>query len=222
MTATPARLATACALLLAPATASAAPAMSPLRPCYDAVSTHDGGTEAVIVAASGFTPGTLVDVAVDGVVEFSGVQVAADGTVTGRVPAPFVAEGRRAFTVAVTQQGVPELTASASSLVTRLAVELTPRASRPSGRVRLRGSGFTADGPIYLHYVRKGRLRRTVRLAKAPDGPCGDFDVHRRQFPFAPSVGRWILQVDQQRRYAARPKTAFLQLAVDVRARRRS
>jgi hypothetical protein len=221
VTVLPVHLATAFALLAAPATASAAPVLTPLRACYDAVSDSAGGTEPVTVAASGFEPGTLVDVAVDGEVKYAGVQVADDGTVSGSVFAPFVAKGRRPFSVTVTQQGVPEVTARADSLVTRLAVRLTPRSSRPSARVRFRGSGFTAPKPIYLHYVRKGKLRRTVRLVKHPAGPCGGFDVRRRQFPFAPSIGRWILQIDQQRRYHAEPSSAYLQLAVDIRARRR-
>jgi hypothetical protein len=212
-------LAAATASLL-PAAATAAPALEPLRPCYDAVSRDDGGTEAVRLAGSGFTPGSLVDILVDGELRYPRVQVDAAGALpAGLLPAPFVAKGRRPFTVTVTEQGNAAQTAAVSSLVTALDVEVRPRAATPATRVRFKGSGFTARRPVHLHYVRGGRARETVRLVRRPQGPCGDFDVRRRQFPFLPSVGRWQLQFDQQRRFERAPDGAFLRLRIDVRRR---
>ena len=50
-----------------------------------------------------------------------------------------------------------------------------------------------------------------------PAGPCGTFSVKRRQFPFRPRTGRWLLQIDQQRAYAASPATTFVKLEIFVR-----
>jgi hypothetical protein len=99
--------------------------------------------------------------------------------------------------------------------VARLALRVTPRRATPSTRVRFKGLGFTDRRPVYAHYVRRGEVRRTVRLAKRT-GTCGGFSVRRRQFPFRPAVGRWTLQVDQQRAYAPRPGTPVLRLRVTV------
>jgi hypothetical protein len=41
--------------------------------------------------------------------------------------------------------------------------------------------------------------------------------VKRHQFPFRPAVGKWRLQVDQQKAYAKAPDSPFLVLSVDVR-----
>jgi len=167
---------------------------------------------------SGFTPGALVDILVDGVVEFSRVQVDDAGSLpAGSLAAPYVAEGRRPFTVTVTEQANPAQTATAASFVTALDVEVTPRRATPATRVRFEGSGFTAPRPVYLHYVREGRERETVRIVRRASGPCGDFEVRRRQFPFLPAVGRWQLQFDQRKRWRREPAGAFLRMRIDVR-----
>lgn len=206
-------------LLALPSAAIAAPVLAPLKACYDAVSTARGGTEKIVVKGSGFTPNALVDIAVSGGQTFSGVPVDATGRLPASdVPAPFVRSGPKPFAVTVTEQGNPTQTVAAESLVTRLTVTVRPRQAFPRSRVRFRGTGFTARGPVFAHYVRGGKARRTVRLARRATGPCGDFTARRRQFPFMPSVGRWTIQIDQSRRYARRPaKSPFLRLRVDVR-----
>lgn len=213
-----ARLTAALIVLAVPSSAAAAPALTPLRPCYVAVSPTKGGTEKVELSGTGFTPNALVDVAVDGEVRYPGVRIDATGALpAGTLSAPFVESGRRAFAVTVTEQLSTAQTATVTALTTRLTVEVEPAEARPSSRVRFSGSGFMGDAPVYAHYLRKGKVRRTVRLVKETQGACGDFSVRRRQFPFSPSTGRWILQVDQVRRYTPKPVTAFLQLRVDVR-----
>ena len=81
--------------------------------------------------------------------------------------------------------------------------------------MRFIGRGFTDGTSVYAHYVRKGRHRKTVRLGAAA-GPCGRFDVKRRQIPFKPAVGRWTLQVDKQADYSAEPLSVFVRLAITV------
>ncbi len=103
-----------------------------------------------------------------------------------------------------------------SSRVTALAVRLRPRAARPTSIVKWRGRGFTSPGPVFVHYVKDGEVRSTVRVA-TPRGPCARIRARRAQFPFRPSLGACVLQVDQQRAFAPIPATPFVQLPVTVR-----
>jgi hypothetical protein len=208
-------------LLAAPASASAAPQLQPLKPCYDSLDKGKEGTEPVIVNGSGFTPSARVDIAVDGAIIWADVPAVdtagfLDG---GTVPAPYVESGHRRFNVTVTERTNPAQTVTASSFVASLFVEVTPRKATPRSLVRFKGDGFTAAAPVYAHYVHKGKARKTVRLVKRPAGRCGRFSVKRRQFPFIPSVGSWRIRIDQRRTWTKKPPdTPYLVLQVKVRA----
>jgi hypothetical protein len=200
--------------LLAPASAAALATLEPLKACY--VSVGQGQREPVEIRASGFTPDSHVDVAIDGVVVFSGVQVDPAGAVLGRVSAPYQASGQRPFTISVTEQELPQNSVTATAEVTALRVNVRPRRAPSSSRVRFSGRGFTAERPVYGHYVYAGRVRRTVRFG-LPEAPCGVFSVQRRQIPIdAPRVGDWTLQVDQQRRYSAQPDGVAVPITIRV------
>ena len=83
--------------------------------------------------------------------------------------------------------------------------------------MRFIGRGFTDGAEVFAHYVRAGKLRKTVSLG-APQGPCGQVAVKRRQIPIKrPAVGRWTLQVDNQPIYSAEPVSVFVRLAITVR-----
>ena len=105
-----------------------------------------------------------------------------NGEVQGQVTAPYQERGERPFTLTLTEVDQPANTASAASRVTALAFRLKPRKKAPSQRVRFIGRGFTDGEFVYAHYVRKGKLRKTVLLGAA-QGPCGRIDVRRRQIP---------------------------------------
>ena len=201
------------AALLVPHAAQAAQ-LEALAPCYRSV--DERTRETVPVRAGGFTPGEHVNVYVDGVPAQQGVTVLTDGTISGGVPAPHIAKGERAFTLTVTEVEQPSNTASVASRVTALSLRLKPRRAAPGRRVRVIGSGFT-DGPdVFAHYVRKRKLRKTVRLG-TPQGPCGRIDVKRRQIPLRkPALGRWTLQVDNQKAYSAQPNGVRVLLPITV------
>jgi hypothetical protein len=189
----------------APAAAQAPPTIQPLKPCYVTASTPAGPQgEPVQITAAGFTPNSRVDLTIDGqpVEGGTGLQVDATGAVTvPQFPAPFVASGSQTFTFTLTEQGNPASTVSASAKSTALGVKVRPKIAKPSDRIRFKGLGFTADEPIYAHYVHKGKLRKTVRMVRKP-GECGSFKVHRRQIPIKrPGLGRWIVQFDQSKQY---------------------
>lgn len=197
----------------APATAGAPVSIAPLKRCY--VSVAEGSTEPVTISTAGFAANTAVDVGLDGQ-PVATLTAGADGRVDAVVNPRHQARGERTFRIRLQQRGDRSHAAEVSSRVAALGVSLRPRASRPRSAVTWRGRGFTAPGPVFVHYVKDGQVRSTVRLS-APHGPCGGFRVRRAQFPFQPSLGAWVLQVDQQRAYAAVPRTPFVRLPVTVR-----
>ena len=207
--ATLAALLAPCAL---PATAAAA-TIAPLKPCY--VSVAEGRTEPVALAASGFAADAGVEVRLDGT-PVATVTSTADGHVYARINLPHQARGQRRFRIALRQHGDPKRRARAASRVSALTVDLRPRAAPPRSTVTWVGRGFTSTGPVHVHYLKDGEVRRSIRLAN-PRGACGAFRIRRPQFPFKPSMGTWILQVDQQRAFAPVPETPFVQLPVKVR-----
>ncbi|HET8949393.1 MAG TPA: hypothetical protein VFN44_02750 [Solirubrobacteraceae bacterium] len=206
-------------ILLGAALAAAAPQAAqaaellPLNACYRSVDSET--REMMTVLGRGFTPGEQVDAAIDGVVVDSAT-VLPNGEVQGQVEAPYQERGERPFTLTLTEVGQPANSASAESRVTALDFRLKPRETSPSRRVRFIGRGFTDGEFVYAHYMRKGRLRKTVRLGAA-QGPCGRVDARRRQIPIDdPATGRWTLQVDTQKRYSSQPVGVFVRWAITV------
>jgi hypothetical protein len=117
------------------------------------------------------------------------------------VPAPFIAKGSRDFSVTLTEQANPANTVTATAKTTALNVSVRPRKAKPSRKIRFRGSGFTDDKSVYAHYLYKGKVRRTVRMARSP-GTCGTWRKRARQIPVdEPGTGTWTVQFDQSREY---------------------
>jgi hypothetical protein len=211
------------ALVLLPATAQAA-ALGPLKPCYVSVTQRAPGEkpqitrEVIDLTGSGFTPGALVDVSLDGKLERT---VQADGA--GNLPAqqvasPYRARGQGPFALTAAERGNPANAVTVPSRTTELKLDLKPKRSRPSRRIRFTGSGFTEQRAVWAHYLYKGKVRKTVRLVRRIDNPCGTFRVRRRQIPVKrPRLGRWRLQVDQQRRYSRAPAGVNVRADIDVR-----
>jgi hypothetical protein len=202
-------------LALAVPAAAGAATLDPLKACY--VSVTPTSREAVDVGGSGFTPGAIVDVAVDGAVVRT-VQADAVGNLPPQVlQAPNQPRGERAFSVTAAQRANPANAVTLTSNVTALNLGVHPQRARPSNRVTFRGRGFTGPGGVYAHYLFKGRVRKTVTLASAVAAPCGTFKARRRQIPVRhPRTGTWTLQVDQQRRYSRAPDSVFVRVSIVV------
>lgn len=199
------------------------PMLEPLKPCYVTVQTSADSyeTESLYLAGSGFTPGALVDVSIDGEIVAEGLQAREDGKLPGgTLPSPAVFKGERRFTLSAGERDNPSRTASTAARVSVLSVAVKPKRARPSRRVRFRGRGFTEARPVYAHYLRKNKLRRTVKLERVTTGVCGHFSVRRPQFPFRPSQGTWRVQIDQHRRLS--DEGPLFNLLIDVRRRPRS
>jgi len=206
-----------------PAAAHAAPTIEPLKPCYVTADTPEGRqSEGIEIRAAGFTPNSTVDLLLDGVAQREGadLQVGQTGelVLAEPFPAPFVASGSQSFTITLTEDGNPANTVSATAKSTALGVTVTPTRARPSDRVRFRGLGFTKRKPIYAHYLFKGKLRKTVRMARRPR-ECGGFSALRRQIPVRnPHVGTWTIQFDQSSRFVNPDRTpiVFVRLAIRI------
>lgn len=220
MRATFAILVVLAAAVAAPAAAGAqqeekTPQLFPLHACYR--SAGPDARETVGIVATNFTPGGKVNVTVDGTTLPEPATANEKGEVFGSVLAPYNARGTRRFGLTLTDVQAPEKTASQESLITALDVRLRPRQARPSSRVRFLGRGFIDGTRIYGHYLRAGKVRRTVRFGR-PTGPCGRLDVVRRQIPVRrPATGRWTLQVDTQRAYSASPRGVFVRVGITVK-----
>jgi hypothetical protein len=180
------------------------PALATLRPCY--VAATELQREFVVVSGHDFTPFAKIDIFLDDILQTlpdPQPQAAYDGTLSGSVPAPFIDEGQRTFTLRAAEHDAPARAAVATSKVTRLSVEQTPALAATKDRVRFRGRGFTdLTLPIYMHYVFAGKSKTTISLG-LPTGDCGLFSVKRKQFPFkkSPQVGVWTIQFDQKPSY---------------------
>jgi hypothetical protein len=202
------------ALLALPAAARAA-TLDPLKACY--VSVTPETREGIDVGGTGFTPGSTVDLSVDGAVQRT-VQADPAGNLPAQVlQAPHQPKGQRAFPVAAVERGNAANAVTLTSNVTALNLGVQPRRARPSKRVTFRGRGFTGAGRVYAHYLFKGKVRRTVTLAASSKSPCGTFAARRRQIPVKhPKTGTWTLQVDQQRRYSRAPDSVFVRVSIVV------
>lgn len=214
--------------LAAPAGAGAAPTLAPLKPCYVTVGEEPKDREAVGIRAAGFTPNTIVDLAVDGIVVSpdAGLQTNATGALdlpSNSVPAPYVERGRRKFTVTLTERHNPANRVSETALSTALGVSVRPRRARPASDVSFRGAGFTLDKPVYAHYIYRDKIRKRVRMA-GRTGTCGTWKARRPQIPVRnPGTGTWVVQFQQGKRYF-RPEQArspYVRLEILVTLERR-
>ncbi|HET8758686.1 MAG TPA: hypothetical protein VFM58_21900 [Solirubrobacteraceae bacterium] len=209
-------LLTAALTLVLAAPAQAAVVMDPLKPCYVSDGDLPNQRETIHVHATGFTPVSGVTLTLDGVAVAHGISDAF-GAITADVPAPFQGQGERDFLLVIVEDQNQQNTDNATARVTNLGVRLRPKRARPSRRIRFVGRGFTRDAPVFGHYLHGGKVRKTVRFKRRTKLPCGVFRAKRRQIPVKrPGTGEWLLQVDQQRRYAALPASNAQRVIIRV------
>jgi len=210
------------ALALLPGTAHAA-ALTPLKPCYISVTQRSGDRppeitqERIDLGGNGFTPNALVDLSFDGKLDRT-IQADAAGNLPPQVlTSPYRARGEGPFTLAAAERGNPLNAVSLASRTTALVLRVRPREAEPRRRVRFTGRGFTDQRAVWAHYLHRGKVRKTVRLVRRIDNPCGSFSVRRRQIPIKrPGEGTWTLQVDQQKRYSRAPDSVFVRVTIEV------
>jgi hypothetical protein len=187
------------ALTLAAAAPAAAPAatlaVSPAKACYIS-------GERVTLSGTGFTPGALANVALDGAAVGP---VPVDTTGNFRTGFRFGSlRGVRARTLTATDSASPANVGSASFLGSVLSVRVWPADGRPGRRLRIRATGFTSGRRLWAHILRPG-FRRNVRIGRLR-GPCGRASVRRRIFMGDAAPGRYKVQFDTRRRYSPRTR----------------
>jgi hypothetical protein len=196
------------------ASPAAAATLNPLeKACYASTGPASEQLENITVSGVDFVHDSAVEVLVDGVLA-AAPPTDSVGDFSVIVDPPYQARGERAFTIEV-RDGVNSLATQAR--VTNLAVTMRPKQAAPNRRVRFRGRGFTQPAPVFAHYLFGGKAQKTVRLARRSTGPCGTFNVKRRQIPIDDArTGRWVMQVDQKRAYAPEPDPVWVRLPITV------
>jgi len=187
-----------------PAAASAA-LLRTDRGCYTR-------NQTVRVNGSGFTPGVRHPVTLDGR-PFGGLTADALGRVDGYFASPRPLAGRtsrRVVWLGMTDGADPARFAAVAFRVVHTDVAITPRQVTP-GLVNYSALGFTSGRDLYIHYLRRGRYQRTVRLGRL-SGACHTLRTRAAMFPFRPvRPGVWRLVFDTSRRYSPyfRPSFSF-------------
>lgn len=175
-----------------------APQLFTDRPCYSAVAP-------LRLSGTGFTPGGPLTVSATWITGAGRAQVGpvfhltADGggSFTQTEDIPEIFDYSEAYQLAVDDQttvaaGAPSPSAVTVVRVSRFGVLYGPwntdgpAPARPGRTAWADAAGFIGGGHyLYLHYVRHGRLVKTVRLGRL-HGPCGTLRVRIREFAFHP------------------------------------
>lgn len=194
--------------------AAAAPSVKTDQTCYLV-------GNPIALYGSGFAANRTYDVTDDGV-DFGQAKTDAEGGFVTRFSPGGLAAGvvqsvHRIDVTDGTRQATTTFTVTRSTGARFEATRGDPRALRAP----FQAWGFGIDGverQLYLHYIDpNGRPRTTVSLGRAR-GQCGYLlSRPRRFFPFTPGLGRWTLQIDSSRRYAARPRGPAARIAVVIR-----
>ncbi len=180
--------------------------------------------EGVEITASGFTPNSKVDLAIDGtpVPNGAGLQTDPTGALNALppVPAPFIPKGTRDFTVTLTEQGNPANVATATAKTTALAVSVKPEKAQPLQADPLQGRRL---------HRRASRSTRTTSTRASSARPCAwrasrapaaTWRKKARQIPVEdPGTGLWTVQFDQSKKYHApgSPKLTGVYVQLQIR-----
>ncbi len=178
----------------------------------------------VTVTGTGFGVSRTVDVSIDGV-DLGQSTTDAGGAFQGKLVPNGLGRGQA--------QGVERLRASDGTsqgqagttftVTDRIGARFLVSHGNPLGtHAPFEVWGFSMTGArlrVYLHYVApSGSARRTISLG-ATGGQCGYLKTARKQFfPFVPSLGHWILQLDSHKRYARRPRGPVARIKVRIAA----
>ncbi len=180
---------------LAPTAHAQSVTIAPVKPCY---LTGDQ----ITATAAGFTPGGLVDFAIDG--NSLGPLVAdAAGTVPAMITLGTM-RGAKSHGLTATDQTNPALVANAAFLGTTRQVVVKPN-NAPAGEPRrLKGYGFLAGPRVYMH-VRGQGYSADKRIAR-PSGPCGTFATRTVIVPASAGLGRYRVQFDAKKKYSKKTR----------------
>lgn len=158
----------------------------------------------VNLAGSGFTPGSTVTIA--GAASASAIADAAGAVVAtvSLAPPPSITPITVSLTASENVNAANTATL-ALPVVARAFDTNAPINGRPSQTTTWRFAGFVTGQPIFGHFRFGGQTRRNYRFGTA-QGPCGTLVVRARRVPVKRlSSGKWLVQIDQRRRYSKAP-----------------
>lgn len=169
--------------------------ITPPKPCYVA-------GEQITATAAGFTPGGLVDFAIDGR-SLGPIVADAAGTAGGVIRLGGM-RGAKSHGLTATDQTNPALVANAAFLGTTRQVVVKPETAPAGAERRLKGYGFMAGLRVYMH-VRGHGYSADKRIAK-PSGPCGTFATRKVIVTASAGLGRYTVQFDAKKKYSKKTR----------------
>jgi hypothetical protein len=199
---------TAAALLSTAAVAHAAPSVSVEKPCYSE------GQE-MVLSGQGFDPSSELSLDLTLTTQQSGAHRTetfpessdASGVFDASFTTPsLMADQDDTEQIDITVSDAQHHAASASSKLSIIDAYVAPWESHkanPRKKATFEGWGFGTVGgkKLYAHYVRKGKLRKTVAVGTLT-GPCGNISKRMRQFPFRPvKAGTYRIDLDATKKW---------------------
>ena len=135
----------------------------------------------------------------------SALLVATDATLQSQGAAPEAYSGSFAF--------------DASQWDIDVARWASPARGKPGRRTKIVAMGWvgTASTTLYAHYLRGGKLKKTVRVG-ALTGTCADFDGRMKEFPFKAKAGTYRVVFDTTRAYPNQDASIFYRRVKVARA----
>ena len=167
---------------------------------------HGRGAASVPVEGSGFPAGDSVQLHADPGGFGDTYTVAPSGTFEGSY-VPFLRVLSFVRPTRIVLSGVDRQESSLSATTSFNVVPFWMQSSDSSefisehARIRFRFSGFAPGAGLYEHYVFKGKVRKTVEVARVT-GACGLGEVSILWAVRHPRHGTWVLQFDDSRRYS--------------------
>jgi hypothetical protein len=177
------------------------------------------------IAATGFTPGSLVTVSYSTPIRPAAAYLTAgtadaNGTFKTRTTPPPFNRPTTPFRLGTTQQTFSLLAADNvnPALVARtpfkqilVSYSTSPSSGAPTRRVTHMARGFMRGRKVYVHFRYGGITRANLSLGK-PSGPCGIASRRARLLPTRSRAGVWNLYVDQRKTYSAKTGDSERQL----------
>ena len=163
------------------------------------------------VRGTGYAADTAISVSGEQI--FASARTDGGGAFSTNLKAPIfptVSPGSKRYTVTAAERDNPSSTASVSFRVANFAFATTQGSRSPKAKRRWTFSGFSPGRAIYGHFRYKGRTRGTYRFGTA-GGACGELTRTAAGIPVKGRIpaGKWIVQVDQRKRYSSATKPAL-------------
>ena len=163
------------------------------KPCY-------GTADSVPLVGAGYTPGSKVRLAREGLPFPQPITPNAAGGFAIRARLSTIPEGKTQTVFSATETTNAAIAANSAPVrVSATTVRIRPANAAPTALRRIRANGFTRGKTLYMHVVRN-RRSRNVRVGRLK-GACNAVTARRRFLRRNFRTGRYRLQFDAFRRY---------------------